>query len=538
MALPSPLPLVGRGRGWGAAFCQALFVLAIVTLGGNRQALAADISFENRSQALPVRQSYEGDWTHFVGGGVAVFDCNDDGLPDFYAAGGEAPSRLFINRSERGGALAFDQGDIEALSEVIGAYPMDIDSDGLLDLVVLRNGENRILRGQGGCRFAPAPMDWRFDAGNEWTTSFTATFEAGQDWPTLAFGNYVDKTNPNGPFEACDRNYLIRPDGRKFGARIPLEPGFCALSMLISDWKRTGKPDLRISNDRHYYVRKGYEQMWHLDPLKEYGAAEGWPERKLWGMGIASRDITGDGLPDVVLTSMGDQPLQFNRGGGVMENAPYSIGSYATTPYSGDDGRPSTGWHAEFADINNDGLDDLFIAKGNVDQMPSNAIHDPNNLLIRQPDGTFVEHGEKTGVGTGERSRGAALVDLNRDGLLDLLVVNRRAPLEIWQNTTKNAGAFLALEPRLEGFNTRAIGGFIEVRAPDGSLQTREITVGGGHVSGQSGPHHFGLGANMEAKIRVIWPGGQTSDWQEIKTNARYRIEPGEGGALKIEREE
>ena len=56
-------------------------------------------------------------------------------------------------------------------------------------------------------------------------------------------------------------------------------------------------------------------------PCAEYTEAEGWPRCALWGMGIASRDITGDGLPEVMLTSMGDQVLQINRGDGVMKNA-------------------------------------------------------------------------------------------------------------------------------------------------------------------------------------------------------------------------
>jgi hypothetical protein len=107
-------------------------------------------------------------------------------------------------------------------------------------------------------------------------------------------------------------------------------------------------------------------------------------------MGIASADITGDGLPEVMLTSMGDQLLQFNEGGR-MRNAPFEFGTYAHRPHVGDDGRPSTGWHAEFGDIDNDGRLDLFLAKGNVDQMPSNAIHDPNNLLMQGEDGTFRE---------------------------------------------------------------------------------------------------------------------------------------------------
>jgi hypothetical protein len=501
-------------------------------------AAAADVTFGPRGQDLPVRQSYEGYWTHFVGGGVAVLDCNDDGRPDFYAAGGEAPSRLFVNQTPEGGDIAFGEGEIAAFSEVIGAYPMDVDGDDLLDLIVLRDGANVVLRGEGDCRFAEAPAEWRFDGGDEWTTAFSATFAAGDDWPTLVFGNYVDADDPDGPFEACDRNYLIRPDGRAFGPREPIAPGFCALSMLISDWKRNGVADLRISNDRHYYVRDGREQMWRLDPLVEYGAADGWPDMQLWGMGIASRDLTGDGLPEVMLTSMGDQVLMRNLGDGVMENVPYDTGTYAQRPYSGDDGRPSTGWHAAFGDIDNDGRDDLFIAKGNVEQMPTNAMHDPNNLLMQQEDGRFVEVGDTAGIGTTERSRGAAVVDLNGDGRLDLIVVNRRAPLEIWQNTTAGTGAWLGVDLRRPGANSRAVGAFVEVQLPDGRVLTQEKTVGGGHVSGDASPLHFGLGDAGGVRLRVIWPGGAVSDWTEVEVGAVLRVSPGDGAALTVQRED
>ena len=85
--------------------------------------------------------------------------------------------------------------------------------------------------------------------------------------------------------------------------------------MLISDWQRTGTPELRISNDRHYYIRDGYEQMWRLDPLQERGEADGWARVSLWGMGIASGDITGNGYPDAMLTSMGDQLMMLNEAG-------------------------------------------------------------------------------------------------------------------------------------------------------------------------------------------------------------------------------
>lgn len=527
---------VVSGRAEGKVTSVCAFCIQVFLASGLGTAAYADVVFSDRSSALPIAHVYDGGWNHFVGGGLAVFDCNGDRRPEVFAAGGSNPAQLFINASPTGGDITFSGGHLFDITGVTGAYPMDVDSDGKLDLVVLRHGENLLLRGQGDCHFAPAPSSWFFDGGSEWTTSFTATFGEGQEWPTLVFGNYVDETDPDGPFEACDRNYLIRPNGGAFGNRVALEPGFCALSMLISDWKRNGMPDLRISNDRQYYVRDGREQMWQLDPLREYGADDGWPDMKLWGMGIASRDLTGDGLPEVVLTSMGDQQIQINQGNGIMANAPYGIGTYATTPYMGDDGRPSTGWHAEFGDINNDGREDLFIAKGNVDQMPSNAIHDPNNLLIQNDEGIFVEMGGVTGIGTTERARGASLADLNGDGRLDILVVNRRAPIEVWQNMS-DAGNWAALDLKQAQHNTRAVGAIVEMRLPDGRILTRENTVGGGHASGTTGPMHFGLGDARSASVRVIWPGGFASDWTEVGMNDVFTIRRGTGLALLVSRD-
>ncbi|MBW6505464.1 MAG: CRTAC1 family protein [Rhodobacteraceae bacterium] len=479
---------------------------------------AAEPLFVNDA-ALSPPHVYGGGWEHFVGGGVAVFDCNGDARPDLFAAGGENAASLLVNQSDPGGALRFAPGPIAPITGVTGAYPLDIDSDGLIDLAVLRVGPNMLLRGHGDCRFSDATADFGLAPRDAWTTAFTATWENGATLPTLVFGNYVDRTNPNGPFEACDSNEIYRPNGPKYAALEPILPGYCALSMLISDWQRKGTPELRVSNDRHYYVRGGYEQMFHLNPLAE---REGWPHFSLWGMGIASRDITGDGLPEVVMTSMGDQLLQFNRGEG-FENAPFSLGTYAQRPYLGDDGRPSTGWHAEFGDVDNDGRLDLFIAKGNVDQMPSNAIHDPNNLLMQGPDGVFHEAGEAAGIASIERARGAALADLNADGLLDLVVVNRRAPLEIWRNISIGGGNWASIEPVLPGANRRAVGAWVELRA-GGKVQSAEVTVGGGHAGGQALPVHFGLGAEHAAEARVIWPDGQLGDWQGVEVNAVTRL--------------
>ncbi|WP_127557862.1 CRTAC1 family protein [Nioella ostreopsis] len=484
----------------------------------------ADPLFEPRSIAP---HSYEGGWEHFVGGGVAAFDCNGDDLPELYAAGGENPAQLFLNRSASGGDLVFDAVDSAlSLTAVIGAYPLDIDSDGIMDLAVLRVGDNMLMRGLGNCAFAPFE-GIGFQTDTRWTTAFSATWEAGQTLPTLAFGNYVDRTDPEGPFEACDINQLYRPEGDSYAPPLPLAPGFCALSMLFTDWGRQGRADLRVSNDRHYYVRGGEEQMWAMEPEPRlYGPEDGWNSHQLWGMGIASRDLDGDGLSEVYLTSMGDQRLQaLSQGaaGPSYLDAPYESGATAHRPYTGGDGRPSTGWHAVFGDVDNDGWDDLFVAKGNVEQMPGSAMEDPNNLLMGSPDGRFAEAGLEAGVASLHRSRGAALADLNGDGLLDLAVLNRHAPMELYQNVTEEAGGWLLVHVTQSGPNRDAVGAFVELRS-EGRLWTQEITVGGGHAGGVAGPLHVGLGTAQTVELRVVWPDGDISDWRSVNANQRVTL--------------
>ena len=484
-------------------------------------AAGAEPRFRTDPGALPVPHVYDGGWEHFVGGGVAVLDCDEDARPDLFAAGGANPATLLRNASEPAGALRFEPAPLPRITGATGAYPLDLDGDDVLDLFVLRVGPNVVLRGLGGCRFEDATAALGIDPGDGWSTAFSATWE-GAGRPTLAVGDYVDRDHPDGPFGTCDGAWLHRAAADGWAAPVELAPAFCPLSMLFSDWRRDGRPMLRVSNDRHYYVRDGREQMWALDPLRELGPEDGWEPVQLWGMGIASRDLSGDGLPEVMLTSMGDQMLMTNDGAGFAP-APYETGATAHRPHVGEDGRPSTGWHAEFGDVDLDGRPDLFIAKGNVDQMPGMAMEDPNTLLMQGPDGRFAEAAAEAGIATTERSRGAALADLNADGLLDLVVVNRRAPMEVWRNATEDAGHWLAVDPRQPGGNRRAVGAFVEVRTAAG-VQVRENTVGGGHVSGAAVPLHFGLGASEAAEVRVIWPDGEIGPWQRLASGATHRI--------------
>lgn len=480
------------------------------------QSASAGVVFEDLSANLP-EHSYTGGWEHFVGGGVAVFDCNGDTLPDLLAAGGDTPAALMINKGE----MRFERAPLPVLTHTTGAYPLDVDGDGHLDVMVLRVGQNQLLRGDGACGFTPANATWGYDAQETWSTAFSATWE--ENGPVMAVGNYVDRNDPDGPFEACDENALHRWTQDHFETET-LAPGFCALSMLFAR-DASGTKRLRISNDRHYYVSAGSEQMYDLALGRFLGPEDGWERVRLWGMGIASRDITGDGRAEVMLTSMGDQLMQIAGADGLYTRAPYGLGTYAQRPHLGDDGRPSTGWHAEFGDVNNDARPDLFIAKGNVDQMPGLAMKDPNSLLIQQPDGTFSEQSIAAGVATVDRSRGAAMADLDGDGLLDLVVMNRRAPMELYRNVTQNTGHWLGVELAMAPPNTRAVGALVELTAA-GVTQTQEIIVGGGHAGGQAGPLHFGLGTAQSVDLKITWPDGQVSQHLGITANQRLVLTP------------
>ena len=520
----------------GAAFLLLVAVGAATTgvligVGADRPTTALPAPrFVEEAASAGLDHRYDGEFQFVVGGGVAVLDCDDDGLSDLYLAGGSVPAGLFRNVSEVGGALAFERvtSATTDLGQVTGAYPLDVDGDGVGDLAVLRVGEDVLLRGTGGCRFERANEAWGFDGGDQWSTAFSATWEHESGLPTLAVGHYLELDDPDR--SSCAENVLVRPDGDRYAAPVALSPGWCTLSMLFSDWDRSGRRDLRVSNDRHY-VRDGEEQLWRIErgePPIAYGPEDGWQTVRLFGMGIASRDLTDDGYPEVYLTSQGDNKLQELADPGPDTEPRYvdialRRGVTAHRPYDGDTTLPSTAWHPEFADVNNDGFVDLLVTKGNVEAQGDHAMRDPTNLLLGQPDGTFVEAAPDAGIASFARSRGAAVVDLNLDGLLDLVMVHRRENASAWRNLgtgeagvrSEPMGHWLAIRPRQPGANRDAIGAWIEVRAGDRTWRV-ERTVGGGHASGQLGWVHVGLGEADRAEVRVSWPDGTAGPWHPV----------------------
>ena len=281
--------------------------------------------------------------------------------------------------------------------------------------------------------------------------------------------------------------------------------------------------------------------MWRIDPGRPprlYTRTDGWRSVHIWGMGIAEADLNADGYPEYALTSMGDTKLQTldddaEDGRPVYRDIAYERGATAHRPYEGSDLKPSTGWHSEFEDFNNDGRLDLFIAKGNVEQMPEFAATDPDNMLLGGSDGKFTEAGHFAGIDLPTKGRGASIADFNMDGMLDLLVVNREHNVSLFRNMgaktawgTRPMGNWLEIELAQKGANRDAVGATISVKTGN-TTRIRKIEIGGGHASGRLGFVHVGLGVSERAAIRVQWPDGEWSAPYRVFANNFVRIDRG-----------
>src|SRR2546428_4916829 len=288
----------------------------------------------------------------------------------------------------------------------------------------------------------------------------------------------------------------------------------------------------RVSSAEHYSLRtEGEGRFGRVPPHQPpslYTADDGWVTVQVQGMGIASYDVTGDGYPEVFLTSQADNRLQTLALGPsqpTYRDIGQKRGVNAAQPFTGGDSLPSTAWHGEFADVNNDSFIDLFISKGNVADQANYARKDPSDLLLGQPDGTFREAADAAGIINFDRGRGAALADFNLDGMLALVEVNYGAAVRLWRNVAAGdashpcaMGDSLALSVVQSGPNANAIGAWVDVRAGD-RITRRELTIGGGHAGGQLGWVHFGLGDAAGADVRVLWPGGETGPWLRVRAD-------------------
>ena len=524
----------------------ALFGLAVaLTLLFPRPVLAEDAPqkplgdipiLHEEAVAAGLDSVYDGPWEYFVGGGGAAFDCDGSGFPSVFLAGGKNPAKLFVNKSVPGGPLRFEEKPLtfdaghHELEGILGAYPLDIDGDGHMDLFVLRVGGNLLLKGGPDCTLHDRQQGMELRRRSRLDDFVRRRVGARAEIPHPGDRSLCRPPRAGIAVGHLRGEFALPPATRRpaglFGAHAA-GPRLLRAVDAVHRLEQLGRPlAARLQRPPILPRRRRADVEDRARQAAElYGRADGWRHLSIFGMGIAQGDFDGDGYPEYALTSMGDtklQKLDAEEGGKgeapVYRDIAGERGATAHLPYAGGDQRPSTGWHSEFADFNNAGLLDLFISKGNVEQMPDFASYDPNNLLLGQWNGKFAEAGKEAGIALNRKGRGALIDDFNLDGKLDLLVVNRGAPASLFRNLGASIdggppgpmGNWIEIRLSQPNPNRNAVGAKIAVKT--GTLtMNRTIQVGGGDASGHAGWVHVGLGTAERAEIRVQWPDGEQS---------------------------
>ena len=283
------------------------------------------------------------------------------------------------------------------------------------------------------------------------------------------------------------------------------------MSVTFADYDGDGYLDAFVANDTTpnflFHNLKGKK-------FEEVGVAAGVAYSAdgdaLSSMGADFRDVNNDGLPDIWYTAVEREgfPLEINSGKGDFVDMTVANGLGTTTDMSG--------WGNGMADFDNDGWKDLFVARANVmdniEQVnPARHYREPNTIFRNLGKGKFADVSASAGPDFQKEAahRGVAFGDLDNDGRIDMVVSVLNGPAELFHNTTETGNHWVLLKLTGTKSNRMAIGAQIKLTAADGSMQWNEVTTAVGYGSSSDPRVHFGLGKNGSIKeIEIRWPSG------------------------------
>jgi enediyne biosynthesis protein E4 len=499
-----------------------------------------------------------------MGGGVALFDCDGDGKLDIltvtdstiggYLNGGDPMVTLYHQDGDLHFTDVTKSAGLTTRGWGMGVAVGDYDNDGLPDIYVTGYGHNVLYHNLGGCKFEDVTEKFHLAAGG---------FSVGAAWADydrdgrldLFVSRYVNSDirnlpqpgnsafNYQGlpmevPVSAGETDFLFhaKPGGGfedvsdKAGVSNPDKR--LGMGVVWADYDNDGWPDLFVTNDmgpNFLYHNK------HDGTFEDVGmvtgtalSAEG---RSMGNMAGDFADYDHTGWLSLVVTRYGYQPMTLyqNQAGKDFSDATYAsqIGKVAYSPVR---------WGAGWADFDNDGWPDIFVANGNVtpivDTLPNDLKYrEPIQLFRNQGDKTFAEMADAAGLNDGalQSRRGTAFGDINNDGNIDVVVYNVGAPPSLFLNDTKNSNHRVLL--RLVGTksNKEAIGARVAVVTAKASL-IDEVRAGGSYLSTNDVRLHFGLGSDSVIKKIVIdWPSGAHEELKNIPADAIYTIVESQG---------
>jgi hypothetical protein len=479
--------------------------------------------------------------------GVALFDYDGDGLLDIYLVNGaEMPSlmktgpkyynRLFHNNGDGTFSDVTEHAGIAGAGYGMGVAGGDYDNDGRPDLFIANVNGNQLFHNNGNGTFsdvtAKAGISGALHNGRKMWSISAGWFDYNNDGLLdLYVSNYCDWNPQHEP--ACmglnGRGYchpnsfaplpntLYRNNGDGTFTDVSEPTGIAAVNgkgmgMVFADYDGDGFLDVFVANDNSQNLLLHNLAGKRFEEVAfQAGVAFNEDGNALAGMGADFRDVNNDGLPDLWHTAIENEtfPLFLNRDRGQFSNATESSGVGRIT-------RKMSGWSNGIVDLDNDGWKDLVVARGNVmddiDRI-SNHFHyaEPNAVFRNLDNGQFADVSSTAGADFVRPAphRGLAYGDLDNDGRVDLVVTALGSPVQVFRNVTQTHNHWILLKLVGTKSNRMGIGAQVRITTDDGIKQYSQATTSTGYAASSDPRVHFGLGMSGRIQeIEVRWPSG------------------------------
>jgi len=556
---------------WRRSIVVAAFVAAIVavivlndraagsvataseTIHLDEVAHASGIDFSHQSPALDPKIANIAPHVGALGACVSVADVNNDGWPDLYFTTSRfgAPNALYLNQKDgtfRDVAPEAGVADVNRPGEGVsmGAVWGDYDNDGNEDLFIYKWGYPQLFHNLGNGHFEDVTAQaglrhWMNSNGAVWfdfdrdgllDLYITGYFRSDIDFWHLKTTRIMQESwefAKNGGKHLLFKNM---GNGRFKDVTDSLGVGSTrwTLAATAADFNDDGWPDLYLANDY------GPEELYLNRGGKKFElASAGLADDSKSGMAVALGDVYNRGVHDVFVTNISEKGFLF-QGNNLRLNFLKELGRFdeVATGVVADAG---WAWGAQFGDLNNDGLLDLFVANGFISAdsthdywyamskiagAQGNIFEDAKNwppignaslsgyersrVLLNRGQAGFVDVAQEAGVTDRLDGRAVAMADLFNRGLLDVVVANERGRALLYRNTGNPAHW---IEFKLVGTrsNRSAIGA--EVTVEFGNGRQRQVVDGGtGFCSQNDRRLHFGLGDQRLGQVTIRWPSG------------------------------
>src|SRR5664279_514245 len=499
-----------------------------------------------------------------MGSGVAWIDYDQDGLMDLYFIQSAATDAYKPAKPLRS-ALYHNNGD-GTFTDVTeksglggeghygqGVAVGDFDNDGFPDMYVTGYGSAILYHNNGNGTFTDGTAKAGVADQGELSTS-AGWFDYDKDgWLDLVVTNYLEWTPKNntwcGERKPGYRSYCApgnykgqktalyhnNHDGTftdvsvKSGVGLPESKG---MGLVLADFNGDGWPDIAIANDTwpNFLFQNNHDGTF-TDVSLISGLAASEDGRYEAGMGIDAADVDGDGLLDVYITHLDFElnRLYHDNGDGSFTDATYSSGI-------GNKAMLLSGVAAKFIDYDNDGWPDIVQANGamvdNVNLYHSLVTYkEPLLMFHNTGDGHFEKVSGALGPDFNRpvAGRGLATADFLNNGKMGVAVICRGESPEIMRNDGVNPNHWLEVFLVGTKSNRDAIGSVLKLTA--GDLVRVDQAKGGTSYMSASDPRiHFGLGRRSKIDSFVItWPSGQVDKLVNIPTDAIITVKEGVG---------